>query len=255
MNMKLSYRDKVIFIVVMVIVVLIAGFFIFIKPKFGELDTAKYNLATKQQEKTDIDTKIGTLPGIIDSIKETAKEVGELQDNFIPEQHPYLNEMYLRDMLNKFNLEYKSINTNYTTASEIKRYVVTPKNILAYQAKMDADLYQELPQEVYDKYNNVVREAYPNAIIGVTTVTVVFKSDNQLRKMYDVMDAISDHDKTIILNTISTGEAPEDGGDREISCNLTMYSVHPMNVEKVLEETAEVKYDEQATTEETQPAA
>ena len=45
----------------MVILVIVAGFFLFIKPKFEKVNLAKDTLAAKQQEKIDIDTKIGTL--------------------------------------------------------------------------------------------------------------------------------------------------------------------------------------------------
>ena len=75
MNLKLSYRDKVIFIVVMVILVLVAGFFLLIRPKFEQVELAKETLAQKQQEKADIDAKIDTLPIIIDNLKATAEEI------------------------------------------------------------------------------------------------------------------------------------------------------------------------------------
>ena len=124
MNLKLSYRDKVIFIVVMVILVIVAGFFLFIKPKFEKVNLAKDTLAAKQQEKIDIDTKIGTLPDIIDSMKATAEEIGEKQKIFLDEGHPYVNETYIREVLSSLNLDIKSMNTNYTTASPISRYTI-----------------------------------------------------------------------------------------------------------------------------------
>ncbi|MDE7289774.1 MAG: hypothetical protein K2N71_09800, partial [Oscillospiraceae bacterium] len=96
MNMKLSYRDKVIFIVVIVIIILVAGFFLFIQPKFKEIEGAKYNLETKQQEKVELETKIASLSTIIDEIKAAADEIGEKQEIFLAEQDPYLNEIYLR---------------------------------------------------------------------------------------------------------------------------------------------------------------
>ena len=149
MNLKLSYRDKVIFIVVMIILVLVAGFFIFIKPKFESVEIAKANLAAKQQEKADIEAKIGTLSDIIDNMKATAEEIGEKQEIFLDEAHPYVNETYIRDALSSLNLDITSMNTSYTTAAAISRYTVAKQNYLAYENKMNADLYNELPQEVF----------------------------------------------------------------------------------------------------------
>lgn len=241
MSLKLSYRDKVIFIVVMVILVLVAGFFLFIKPKFQNVETAKHNLETKQQEKTDIDTKISTLPGLIQSMKDSATEVKEKQEIFLPEGHPYENENYIREFLNELNIEIKSMNTAYTEASPISRYVVYDKNILAYDNKINADIYKELPEEVYNKYNNVQREQYPSAIIGVTTMAVTFNSDVNLVDVYAVIDRIADDEKTIILNTVSTSDPADDATEVESTVALTMYSIYPLNVDKIMEETDEVK--------------
>lgn len=243
MNLKLSYRDKVIFIVVMIILVLVAGFFLFIKPKFEAVDSAKYTLEKKQSEKADIDAKIQTLPSIIEAMKESAKVVEEKQKLFLDEGHPYVNETYIREILNELNVEVRSMETQYTKASNINRYIVANKNILAYQNKMDADLYNELPQEVYDKWNKVEREKYPSVTIGVTVMDVAFKSDAALRDAYAFIDRMAEDEKAVIINTVGSSKADDgaSGEDVNITATITMYSVFPLNVEKVLEETDEVK--------------
>lgn len=250
MSLKLSYRDKVIFIVVMVILVLVGGFFLFIKPKFQDVEAAKINLETKQQEKMDIDSKISTLPGLIQSMKDTATSIKEKQEIFLPEGMPYENENYIREFLNELNIAIESMTTNYTTAAGISRYVVNEKYILSYDNKMMADIYEELPIEVYNHYNQVMREEYPSAIIGVTNMTVTFKSPVNSTDVYEVIDRIADDEKTIILNTVATevitfGDAEE----VESSVTLTLYSIYPLNVEKILEETDEVKPLEQPAAE------
>ena len=252
MSLKLSYRDKVIFIVVMIILVLVAGFFLFIKPKFKDVEMAKYTLEEQQAKKTEIDEKISTLPDIIDTLKSTATEICELQEIFLEEGHPYVNETYIREILNELNVEVLEMNTEYTVAEEISKYVVTPKNILAYENKMNADLYNELPQEVYDKYNKVKKDKGADAIIGVTYMTVRFNSDLELQDAYAVIDRLAEDEKTIILNTIGTEDISEETEDPayEMEATITMYSVFPLNVEKVLEETTEIK-----PIEETAPAA
>ncbi len=252
MNLKLSYRDKVIFIVVMVILVLVAGFFLFIKPKFEQVENAKAAFEAKQQEKIDIETKIGTLPDLIDSLKKTAEEIGEKQEIFLDEGHPYVNETYIRELFKELNVEVVNMNTEYTEAKDIIRYTVDPKNILTYDNKMNADLYNELPQEVYDQYNGVERPSYPSTIIGTTQMTVTFNSDIRLDDAYKVMDRMAEDEKTIILNTINTGDLNEESEEpeRSVAITLTMYSIFPLNVDKVLEETAEVKPIEQAAPEE-----
>lgn len=243
MSLKLSYRDKVIFIVVMVILVLVAGFFLFIRPKFQSVEKAKSDLEAIKLTKEETDAKINTLPDIIKTLKATAEEIGEKQEIFLPEGAPYENETYIRDVLKDVGADVKSINTTYTTASEINWYTMSKQHILAYQNKINTDLYNELPQEVYDSYNKVKPPVYPEAIIGVTNVNLTFESDLRFDKAYRVMDRIAEDEKTIVLNTISNeGVDVEEGQtQQDVAISLTMYSIYPLNVEKVLEETDEVK--------------
>ena len=259
MNMKLSYRDKVIFIVVIVIIILVAGFFLFIQPKFKEVESAKYNLEAKQQEKIDLETKIASLPNIIDDIKAAADEIGEKQEIFMTEQDPYLNETYIREALVAERLDIRSMNTMYTTAGAISRYTVDPQHILAYDNKISADLYNELPQEVYDAYNNVAPETFPNTVIGITTVDVIFAGGtNPVESFNKAIDKIAQDEKTIILNTISidseTNSAEEGAEEPMVSATITLYSIFPLDVEQVKQESAEIAPIETVDAEET-PAA
>lgn len=242
MNMKLSYRDKVIFIVVIVLIILAAGFFLFIQPKFKDIESAKYSLENKQQERADLEAKIQTLDQIIEDLKAAAREIGEKQTIFLEEQDPYLNETRIREELTSKQLNIRSMDTTYATAGDILRYYVGKKNVLAYDNKISADLYNELPQEVYDLYNGISDKEFASTIIGITTVTVVFEGGVPEAKT--AIDKIAEEDKTVILNTIST-EAGSDailGEDiPEVTATITMYSIFPLNVEQVLQESSEIK--------------
>ncbi len=237
MNMKLSYRDKVIFIVVMVIIVFVAGFFLLIKPKFESVDVAKYNLEAKKMEWSEVETKINTYPTIVSSMKEAAKTIKEKQTIFMEEAHPYLNERYIRDSLATVNVELFEVTTDYTVAGDISRYIVDEKNLLVYDNKIYADLYNELPQEIYDEYNGVEREEYPAAIIGITKMTFGFETGHDLKEAYAVIDQIAADEKTIILNSISS--EPEQNSSEpteDAKATITLYSIQPLNVDKVLED-------------------
>ena len=239
MNMKLSYRDKAIFIVAIIIIILVAGFFLLIRPKFQEIEVAQANYETKVAEREAVDAKIGTLPTIVSDLKAAATSVGEVQGVFLQEQDPYLNEIYIREALARERIKIVSMNTTYTSAGGIGRYVVTPAHILVYENKMNTDLYNELPEEVYNVYYGVGAPEYPGAVIGVTTVTLTYECDD-IDVDFSVIDRLAADEKTIILNTINAGvENPEDG-TRTSTCVITMYSIFPLNVEQVLQESDEV---------------
>lgn len=80
--MKLSYRDKVIFICAIVVIILIAGFFLFIKPKYNSMNLAKSSLEIKQSEKADVEAKINTLPELVEQLKASADGVNDVQSYF-----------------------------------------------------------------------------------------------------------------------------------------------------------------------------
>ena len=251
MNMKLSYRDKVIFIVAIVIIILVAGFFLLIKPNFREVESAQATLQSKQQERDDTDAKIGTLPTIIDSLKAAAQEVGETQEMFMPEQDPDENENYIRAIMHELNINVNSMTTSYTAAGNINRYTVTPTNILIYDNKMNADIYQELPQVVYDVRDGVYSSrSFPTAQIGITTMNISFDISNNTQ-VNRLIDRLAEDGKTIYLNTISTQEEGSTEEQDTGSVSLTLYSVTPLNVEKVMEESTEVQPIEAAPAEET----
>ena len=86
MSMKLSYRDKVIIIVVSVLVVLGVGIFCFAKPKYEDLQVAKERLAAKEDEKAQVEAKMGTLEGLKKQLEESVDAVVKDQEKFLSEK-------------------------------------------------------------------------------------------------------------------------------------------------------------------------
>ncbi len=236
MNMKLSYRDKVIFIVVMVILVLVAGFFLLIKPKFEAVDVAKYNLENKQAEWTKLEEKIATYPDIVKNMKTNLDQIAEQQQIFLENSYPYLNERYIREALAEVNVIVTTVDTKYTTADKIQKYVVGNENILAYENQINADIFNELPQEVYDEYNNVVPETPASSVVGVTTMSFNFDSDIELRDAYAVIDRLAEDEKAIILNTISSAIEDTTEPTQSLSAQLTIYTIYPLDTERLKDE-------------------
>ena len=55
------------------------------------------------------------------------------------------------------------------------------------------------------------------------------------------MNRIAEDEKAIILNSVNAELEVSDQIKYEATASLTMYSIFPLNVEKVLEETDEIK--------------
>lgn len=253
--MKLSYRDKVIFVVAIVLVIIIVGIFVVIKPKFEEMNRAKLALENKQSEQADVQSKMDTLPDIVKQIKAVAKEVGEIQEVFLPQQDPYLNEQFVREILGN-NVDTLSMSTEYTMADNIASYIVEPKNIVSYDLLVNGDLYNELPQEVYDNYNGTGELTGEEMVIGVTSINVSFRDRADYSGIYKFIDAVKDNGKTIIVtNFLREGNSESEVTEIESNISLVMYSIYPLNVDKVMEESEEFVFDPNLVVETTDETA
>ncbi len=242
--MKLSYRDKVIFIAAIVIIIVVAGIFLFIKPKFEEMNRAQAALQSKQAEKAEVEAKINTLPELVDQLKATAGEVEELQSYFLTEQDPYLNEQFIKEMLDESRLTVTSMETNYTVGSNITEYMVPAKNVHSYDLLIQGDLYNELPQEVYDDYNKLMAPAGAVIVIGVTEMSVQFSGDvSETQKLFDFVDKIAADERTITIPTFSADVNEAEGleATAEGTIDITLYSLFPLNIEKIMEESDTVE--------------
>lgn len=246
--MKLSYRDKVIFICAIVIIIFVAGFFLFIKPKYGEMNQAKAQLEVKQAEWADIEAKINTLPDLVTQIKALAEEVKDIQEPFLSavdengkQVQPYQHEQFVKEMLDACNLEINSMSTTYTTGASFNEYMVAVKNVYSYELLMQADLYNELPQEVYDNYNKVTEGNGSNIVLGVTELTVGYKDTFELDKLFKFIDNIAEDERTMSVLSVSSSEKSDTQNETEGSINMRLYSLYKLNTDKVAEESDQVE--------------
>lgn len=240
--MKLSYRDKVIFVAAIVIIIIVAGIFLFIKPKFEEMNYAKTALESKQTEQANVQSKIDTLPDVVAMLKNSAQAVETIQEYFLPEQDPYLNEQYVREILGN-NVTTLAMTTQYTAADDLTQYVVNAQNVAACDIFINSDIYNELPQDVYDAYNKANKRTGAYCIIGVTTMSVNYRDRVDYSGLYKFIDAVKDEGKTIIVTGFAKAEDDDSLTEVEGSVTLKLYSIYPLNVEKVMEESEEFVFD------------
>lgn len=219
MNMKLSYRDKVIFIAVVVIAVLMIGFFFFVKAKISESQDIKNSLEQKEQEQAEINAKIETLPQLQKQLEDSIKEVDDMQKNFVDEQDAYQADQYIYELLEETGIEFRSMTLTGEEEKELIQYFYE-KEATAYDIKINADLSGDsLPQEVYDKYYDTYPEVPAGVVVAVEELELTFgvPTTNDAfidwEPIYQVMDKISLSEDTIYLKSLSAGEYNE--GDDE----------------------------------------
>lgn len=225
--MKLSQRDKVIFLAVVAFLIILLGGVLFVKPKFQEKQQTQVTLETKRNERQSVDDKIGTLDSKKEELKNSVKDVEKLEEKFIPHMDTYEVEPMLFDLIRASKIEITSTEYELMTEQEIKNYVYE-KYAVAYPMRMDADLNGELPQEVIDKYNGIKVEAPAGVQIGLTTAKISFSGP--FEDLLAALDNIAAEDKTLIVTALegksSDAKGETDTGEDGPSGVLTIYVFH-----------------------------
>lgn len=233
MSMKLSYRDKVIFMAVVVIAILLFGFFIFIKAKIQESEDIKDSLTAKEAERDELDARIDTLTSLKTQLDDSIKEVDNLQKDFLEEQETFQADQYLYELLTESGAAFSSMQLTSEVEGELSPYFYI-RNSVAYDLKINADISGDsLPQEVYDKYymtNPVPDEPVVVAVDEVEISMVVALDEDGFpdwEPIYQVFDLVSNHDKTIYLKAFGSGE-PYTGDE---TLNVDPYSTFTVVVD------------------------
>ena len=79
--------------------------------------------------------------------------------------------------------------------------------------------------------------------IGVTTVNITYRDRADYSGIYRFIDAVKDNGKTIIVKNFSKGEVQPTDTEAENNLTIVIYSIYPLNVEKVMEESDQFVFD------------
>lgn len=208
--MKLSQRDKVIFLAVVAFLTILLGGVLFVKPKYQEMKSTEVTLSEKQNEKQATEDKIGTLESKKEELKKAVKDVEEIQEMFIPHMETFEVEPFLFEIISESDVEITASDYSLMSAEQLQNYVYK-KNAVAYPMRMDADLNGELPQEVIDAYNQVVPTAPEGVKVGLTVAEISFKG--AFEDVEAALDNFASQDKTVIVTAVEGKSADAKGGD------------------------------------------
>lgn len=128
--MKLSKQERIAAIVVIVLVILVAGTFIFIKPNIETINSTKVTLDAKIKEYEDDVARAGTKDGLKTEILEAYNDGKNLADMFFPELKSYEVDKefraFLEQVSNRDNLYVDSLTVSEPGTAGIGTSVYTP---------------------------------------------------------------------------------------------------------------------------------
>jgi hypothetical protein len=192
MMREMSYRDKMILLIITVIIILAVGFFALIRPKYNTLVADKAVYQTTKEERDGVQTKLDQIEPLKKGITEdynTAKDIAEMFVNeaFEPVNGTYDNlkanyvlDEYVQSIIDESELKIKNFSLGGVNAQKLSYYYYTP-DVLTYSLLESADVNSNYAKEVTEqlKQSNTMKER-TNAEVMTNTLnlTVIGKKEN-----------------------------------------------------------------------------
>lgn len=244
--MKLNYRDLVILGILLAIAILVAGFFLLIKPKNDEIKSNKDSLASLEEERSKVDSKVAEIEPLKTEIKDIYNDTMKLSDPFV-DYNNIVNarklDQYMQHFAEDCEVKIMTLNASELATNQLAYYYFTP-SFLAEDQIAQADLNGNQQSAIN------AAKAESNALSARTTETVIsgqysISVKGKKEAIWNYMKALEEQEETIIINSVTLGnvEFKENSGyrtgndDEEATAQfvITLYSVYDLaepNVEE-----------------------
>ncbi len=229
--MKLNYRDKVILIVLAVLLVLVGGIMLFVKPAIDECNTASDQLEAKKVELADLKAKNKKDANLKSEIADLKAKTNEVAENFFDFQVSYNAVKTVADMFNddSVKIEPKSLGISTYGSTVLSPYLYTTKTVYT-DIDMSVEQYDELAKSKNSKVDTekaaedaATGDAVADAtagmqVIGCYELTVDFKSTLEGFKTFS-QNITTRREKSMVIKNVViddvTGIKDEDNANKD----------------------------------------
>lgn len=222
--MKLNYRDKMILIVVFVLLIIVAGFMLFIKPAIDECSQASSDLESAKVQLSELEDQVDKDKNLAAEIQTLYTSTSQVAANFYDYQVAYKATDKVRELFNVDDVKIK--NSNMTISS----YGSTVLSPFAYESTATATDFDTK----VDEYNNgstadssaADANADANAAdtnetaaqtIGYYSLNIQFKSSLSGFKNF-ADNLTTNNEKSMVIENVSI----ENVNESEISGTMTL---------------------------------
>lgn len=226
--MKLNYRDKMILIVVFVLLIIVAGFMLFIKPAIDECSQASSDLESAKVQLSELEDQVDKDKNLAAEIQTLYTSTSQVAANFYDYQVAYKATDKVRELFNVDDVKIK--NSNMTISS----YGSTVLSPFAYESTATATDFDTK----VDEYNNAsktdssVADANTDAntdanaadtnetaaqTIGYYSLNIQFKSSLSGFKNF-ADNLTTNNEKSMVIENVNI----ENVNESEISGSMTL---------------------------------
>lgn len=222
--MKLNYRDKMILIVVFVLLIIVAGFMLFIKPAIDECSQASSDLESAKVQLSELEDQVDKDKNLAAEIQTLYTSTSQVAANFYGYQVAYKATDKVRELFNVDDVKIK--NSNMTISS----YGSTVLSPFAYESTATATDFDTK----VDEYNNASKtdssaaDANTDAnaadtnetaaqTIGYYSLNIQFKSSLSGFKNF-ADNLTTNNEKSMVIENVNI----ENVNESEISGTMTL---------------------------------
>ena len=222
--MKLNYRDKMILIVIFVLLIIVAGFMLFIKPAIDECSQASSDLESAKVQLSELEDQVDKDKNLAAEIQTLYTSTSQVAANFYDYQVAYKATDKVRELFNVDDVKIK--NSNMTISS----YGSTVLSPFAYESTATATDFDTK----VDEYNNAsttdssAADANTDAnaadtnetaaqTIGYYSLNIQFKSSLSGFKNF-ADNLTTNNEKSMVIENVSI----ENVNESEISGTMTL---------------------------------
>lgn len=222
--MKLNYRDKMILIVVFVLLVIAAGFMLFVKPAIDECSQASSELESAKVQLSELEDQVDKDKNLAAEIQTLYTSTSQVAANFYDYQVAYKATDKVRELFNVDDVKIK--NSNMTISS----YGSTVLSPFAYESTATATDFDTK----VDEYNNASKtdssatDANTDAnaadtnetaaqTIGYYSLNIQFKSSLSGFKNF-ADNLTTNNEKSMVIQNVNI----ENVNESEISGTMTL---------------------------------
>lgn len=222
--MKLNYRDKMILIVVFVLLIIVAGFMLFIKPAIDECSQASSDLESAKVQLSELEDQVDKDKNLAAEIQTLYTSTSQVAANFYDYQVAYKATDKVREL---FNLDDVKIKNSNMTISSYGSTVLSP---FAYESTATATDFDTK----VDEYNNAsttdssAADANTDAnaadtnetaaqTIGYYSLNIQFKSSLSGFKNF-ADNLTTNNEKSMVIENVNI----ENVNESEISGSMTL---------------------------------
>ena len=222
--MKLNYRDKMILIVVFVLLIIVAGFMLFVKPAIDECSQASSDLESAKVQLSELEDQVDKDKNLAAEIQTLYTSTSQVAANFYDYQVAYKATDKVREL---FNVDAVKIKNSNMTISSYGSTVLSP---FAYESTATATDFDTK----VDEYNNAstadssaadanadenaadTNAAAPQTI-GYYSLNIQFKSSLSGFKNF-ADNLTTNNEKSMVIENVSI----ENVNESEISGSMTL---------------------------------